>query len=138
VVAGRRHLMPAGTWRSRVRFDVSAWMNSSSHERVSNGGRAVALLAIAALTLMMAGLVALDPSALCLAPALALAVPLLLRRYPGARILKALSATPRSRWARPRSSIPRGARRFAVAAHGGLLIARALAVRPPPACSTAS
>jgi len=93
------------------------------------------LLAIGALALAMVGLVTRDANALCLLPALALAVPLLLRRYPGERILASLSSTPRSRWPRPRLSVPRGARRFAVAPHGGLLIACALAVRPPPAFS---
>ncbi len=105
---------------------------------MSNKGRMLALLAIAVLVVTMAGLVVLDPNALCLLPALALAVPLLLRRYPGERILTVLCATRRAHWPRPRLSVPRGARRFVVAPHGGLLIARALAVRPPPACTTAS
>jgi hypothetical protein len=70
---------------------------------------------------------------LYLAPALALAAMLLLRRYPGERLLVALrrrSAMPRTRTrARLRSPshpvlrVPRG----------GLLMAFALAVRPPPA-----
>jgi hypothetical protein len=69
---------------------------------------------------------------LYLLPALALAVPLLLRRYPGERRLLALIAgrsEPRRRagarttaTARPRALVPRG----------GLLIACSLAVRPPP------
>ncbi len=71
---------------------------------------------------------------LCLLPALALAVALLARRYPGERTLARLGAPRRrARWARPRASVPRAARTFAVATHGGLLIARSLAVRPPPA-----
>jgi hypothetical protein len=96
------------------------------------------LIATAVLALALVGLVALDLSALCLLPALVLAVPLLLRRYPGERLLTNLSSPRRSRWSRPRLSVPRGARRFAIAPHGGLLIACALAVRPPPAFSTAS
>lgn len=70
---------------------------------------------------------------LCLLPALALAATLLAKRYPGERTLARLTAPRcRSRWARPRASVPSAARTLAVAAHGGLLIARSLAVRPPP------
>ena len=70
---------------------------------------------------------------LFLLPALALACVLLARRYPGERTLVRLAAPRRrARWARPRASVPRAARTFVVAAHGGLLIARSLAVRPPP------
>ncbi|MGA9283886.1 MAG: hypothetical protein WBV85_00430 [Solirubrobacteraceae bacterium] len=71
---------------------------------------------------------------LFLLPALALAFVLFMRRYPGERTLVRLAAPRRrTRWARPRASVPRAARAFTVAAHGGLLIARSLAVRPPPA-----
>jgi hypothetical protein len=100
--------------------------------------RTVALLAVASLALGMLALVALDSSALCLLPALTLVVPLLMRRYPGERILTDLSGARRLHWPRPHASVPRGARGFAVAPHGGLLIARALAVRPPPALRAAS
>jgi hypothetical protein len=66
-------------------------------------------------------------------PALALAFVLLLRRYPGERTLARLAAPRRrTRWAHPRASVPCAARSFVVAAHGGLLIARSLAIRPPP------
>jgi hypothetical protein len=76
---------------------------------------------------------------LCLLPALALAATLLARRYPGERTLACLAASRRrTRWERPRATVPRAARAFAVAAHGGLLIARSLAVRPPPAPLAAS
>ncbi|MGA7705213.1 MAG: hypothetical protein WB998_09995 [Solirubrobacteraceae bacterium] len=72
---------------------------------------------------------------LFLLPALALSFVLFMRRYPGERTLVRLAAPHRrrARWARPRASVPRAARSFAVAVHGGLLIARSLAVRPPPA-----
>ncbi len=69
---------------------------------------------------------------LCLLPLLAAIVPLLARRYPGERTLLALRR-------RERAPLPRPARRLAAArpgvatvARGGLLIARSLAVRPPP------
>ncbi len=76
---------------------------------------------------------------LCLLPALALAATLLAKRYPGERALARLADPKRRmRWERPRASAPRAARAFTVAAHGGLLIARSLAVRPPPAALAAS
>lgn len=75
---------------------------------------------------------------LCLLPALALALPLFVRRYPGERLLSALRGRRQVRWPHPRSSarVRRGV--LLVAAHGGLLIARSLAVRPPPAVTLAS
>jgi hypothetical protein len=72
-----------------------------------------------------------------LLPALVLALVLFARRYPGERTLARLRTSRHKRWARPRASVPRAARAFAVAAHGGLLIARSLAVRPPPALAPA-
>ena len=90
------------------------------------------------LTLGVLALVAVDANALGLLPALALAVSLLMRRYPGERLLTGLSRTRSPHWPRPRSSSPRGDRGFVVAPHGGLLIARAIAVRPPPALLAAS
>jgi hypothetical protein len=94
--------------------------------------RAFALLVVAGLALGVLALTAIDADALCLLPALVLAVPLLMHRYPGERSLATLSGARRSRWPRLRSSVPRGERRVAAAPHGGLLMARALAVRPPP------
>jgi hypothetical protein len=78
-------------------------------------------------------LVTLDPSALCLLPAVALAVPLLMRRYPGERIIATLRGASRRRWGRPRSSARRTRGAVVILARGGLLLARSLAVRPPPA-----
>jgi hypothetical protein len=78
---------------------------------------------------------------LCLLPALALAMPLLARRYPGERVLLALGreAQP-ARWPRPRSCAPARARARAVSriVRGGRLIGSSLAVRPPPAAIMAS
>jgi hypothetical protein len=76
--------------------------------------------------------VAMDPTALCLVPALAFAVPLLMRRYPGERMIAALSQSRQRHWAHPRSSAPRTRPVVRVVARGGLLLARSLAVRPPP------
>ena len=83
-------------------------------------------------------LTALDPNALCLLPALALAAPLILRRYPGARTLVAFSSGPRRSWQRARSSTARAARAVVLTPRGGLLLARSLAVRPPPAVHCAA
>jgi hypothetical protein len=76
--------------------------------------------------------VAVDPTALCLLPAFAFAVPLLINRYPGERTIAALSHARQRRWARPCSSVPRIRSVARVLARGGLLLARSLAVRPPP------
>lgn len=73
---------------------------------------------------------------LCLAPAMLLLATLLGRRYPGERLLLAFAARGHTR--RPRraatAAAPHG--RVAEVPRGGLLMAFALAVRPPP-CSPA-
>lgn len=68
---------------------------------------------------------------LYLLPALLLSVPLLARRYPGEARLAARAMSIRRR-PRPVSSVrkPTGPQRLV--ARGSLLIARSLAVRPPP------
>lgn len=114
-----------------MRVVVSASMNT-------NGLRVRWLAVLASLTTAVVVLVAIEPSALCLLPALALAVPLLMRRYPGERIIAALSGSGRRRWARPRSSAPLPRIVVVLVVRGGLLLARSLAVRPPPALSLAS
>jgi hypothetical protein len=90
----------------------------------------VALLVTAVLVDVV--VVAVDPTALCLLPAFAFAVPLLMRRYPGERMIVALSHSGQARWAHPCSSVPRTRPIVRVLARGGLLLARSLAVRPPP------
>jgi hypothetical protein len=76
---------------------------------------------------------------LCLSPAIALAIPLLVRRYPGERALLALRIEEPIRWPRPRSSAPAfGRRPVSLTVRGGRLIACYLAVRPPPAPNAAS
>lgn len=95
-------------------------------------------LLLVSLALAILALAVLDTNALCLLPALALAAPLLMRRYLGERTLARLwSARRGDRWPRLPGRVPGGARALAVAPHGGLLIACSLAVRPPPALSTA-
>jgi hypothetical protein len=78
-------------------------------------------------------------SLLCLAPALAMALMLLGRRYPGERVLIALR---RKRVVLPRHRAivtgARGGRSVEVLmARGGALLGFALAVRPPPAPASA-
>jgi hypothetical protein len=92
------------------------------------------LAVIAGVAVLLAG----DAGALCLLPALALALPLFVRRYPGEGLLTALAAPRCSRRLRaPRPAPPRGLL-LRAAPRGGQLIARFLAVRPPPALGPAS
>lgn len=98
----------------------------------------LAILAFTAAALGIVALAAVDANALCLLPALALAAPLLMRRYPGERALAGLLSVRRACRPRPSRSVPRTGRLLTVAPHGGLLIAHALAVRPPPAPISAS
>jgi hypothetical protein len=102
------------------------------------GRDALAPLGLATLALAALALAWVDPMALCALPALVLPVMFALRRYPGERLLAVLSEPRRGRWERPRSSVPRPARPQVGVPRGGLLLARALAVRPPPAVSLAA
>ncbi len=70
---------------------------------------------------------------LALAPAVAIALLVSRRRYPGSRLLVAMRSR-RGHASRRRGLAPmRGAgRRFVSAPRGGLLLARSLANRPPP------
>jgi hypothetical protein len=71
---------------------------------------------------------------LTLLPALVLGCVVHARCYPGERFLLALRREQeRESWPRPRSTAPSRRRPALVFVHGGLLIARSLAVRPPPA-----
>src|SRR6202035_5327844 len=67
-----------------------------------------------------------------LLPGLALAVPLLLRHYPGERRLLALIAGRSKPLRRARARMAATARPRPLVPRGGLLIACSLAVRPPP------
>ena len=93
-----------------------------------------AILAAGALLAVLL-LVAHEPQALCLLPLAAFGLAMLARRYPGERILVSL----RERRAPARRStsvrLPRTPERLVP--RGGLLIASALAVRPPPAGAAA-
>lgn len=102
--------------------------------------------AAAAVIVLVAGLVAaaatgVDATGLLhLAPALVLVVALLARRYPGERLIAmglAGSSVRASRRVRTRAVKPR-VHVAALVPRGGLLLARSLAVRPPPAALSAS
>lgn len=103
---------------------------NANTRRPGRYGWSVALLA----TVMLVGvvIVVVDPTALCLLPAFAFAVLLLMRRYPGERVIAALSRSRQRRRARSCSSVPRARPVMRVLARGGLLLACSLAVRPPP------
>jgi hypothetical protein len=89
------------------------------------------LLLTAAYVCLSAG-GALAEGLLYVAPALALACLLLARRYPGERLLIALRPQERRRRARVRATRMTGAPIALGMPRGGLLMARSLAVRPPP------
>jgi hypothetical protein len=69
---------------------------------------------------------------LCVTPMLAIATMLLTRRYPGERLLQRAAAPFTRRRPRAQSSPAPRRQHLIVMARGGALIARALAVRPPP------
>ncbi len=100
--------------------------------------RIVVAVALAAGVLLLAegGLGGHD--LLCLAPALVLVGTLLARRYPGERLLLALAAREHDRRLRPVGRSVPALARTADIPRGGLLMAFALAVRPPPCSRVAS
>jgi hypothetical protein len=97
-----------------------------------------ALVALGLLCAAAPALLWLDPTALCVLPALVLIVLFVLRPYPGERVLAAV-ARARRRPRRPaRSSAPVALEARVLVPRGGLLLARSLAVRPPPAAPLAA
>jgi hypothetical protein len=109
------------------------------------GLRKTRLSAVAlAVTVLVAGLVAVAATGVAatgllhLAPALVLVVALLARRYPGERMIVRLAGSGAGHRRRARTLAVKP--RVHVAARvprGGLLLARSLAVRPPPAALSA-
>ena len=91
------------------------------------------MLCVSLAAVAIVALIGGDAGVLGLAPAVVIALVLSRRRYPGARLLAAM----RSRAARrcPRrglAPLTATARVRATAPRGGLLLARSLAIRPPP------
>jgi hypothetical protein len=100
--------------------------------------RTLAAVALAVGSLAVLASATSDLNALCVLPALALALPLLMRRFPGERMLAQRAGARDTLGSRPRSNSLCTGRAFTVAPHGGLLIGCALAVRPPPSVLPAS
>jgi hypothetical protein len=99
---------------------------------------AAALPALGAMTIVVVGLAWIDPTVLCIIPALALALLLALRRYPGESLLVRLSPGRLPERRRPpRSAVPPG-RLALTRPRGGLLLACSLADRPPPLVAPAA
>ena len=94
--------------------------------------RRLALLGLAALTVAVLAVSWIDPGVLCALPALVLPLLLALRRYPGERILTALSGVRRGRRRRSAPRVPLPICALIPGPRGGLLLARSLADRPPP------
>ncbi|HEX5308448.1 MAG TPA: hypothetical protein VFW38_05135 [Solirubrobacteraceae bacterium] len=95
-------------------------------------------VSIAAVAGGVAALATIDSGVLCVAPALLLCVPLLFRRYPGERLLAAVDGRAHNRRRRGSRCLRPGGAAGPIHPRGGLLIARHLAVRPPPALLAAS
>jgi hypothetical protein len=95
-------------------------------------GDGCALAGAVALTVGIAALAGSDPMALCVLPALVLPLLIVVRGYPGERILAAMSGARNGRRRPASSSAPRSVATRACVPRGGLLLARSLAVRPPP------
>jgi hypothetical protein len=98
----------------------------------------VALAAVVAVSLTAVALVMIDSSALSAGPALVLLVVLALRRYPGERVLTVLTARAGGNRARAGTSSQPPPSADIASPRGGLLLARSLAVRPPPAALASS
>lgn len=108
-------------------------MNLARWRVVRAQRRLVWAAGVLVLVLAGAALVWVDPSSLCVLPAVGLALLLKSRRYPGERMIVALSRARNERRGRPADFAPRAARIEIARPRGGLLLACALAVRPPPA-----
>jgi hypothetical protein len=98
----------------------------------------LAILGLAAITIAVLTLASTDPMALCALPALVLPALFAMRRYPGERILAVLTEAHCQRRPRPASCAPLPTRPELGLPRGGLLLARSLAVRPPPGARLAA
>lgn len=112
--------------------------NANGHSRAPSPRGTFAWLGLTFVAVAAVALACSDPAALCALPALVLPALFALRRYPGERMIAVLRDTRRRLRRRPIDRV-RPSRHFEVAlARGGLLIARSLAVRPPPGASFAA
>jgi hypothetical protein len=99
---------------------------------------AFVLVGFASVAVMVLALAWGDPAALCVIPALVLPALLAFRRYPGEGVLAVLRVARNDRRRCVRSSVAPRSRLGADLPRGGLLLARSLAVRPPPSASRAA
>jgi hypothetical protein len=90
------------------------------------------LLAVALLLGAAAAVAGGDLGVLALAPAVAIALVVSRRRYPGARLLVAMRTRGMRAVRRGLAPMRAAGRAFVIAPRGGLLLARSLANRPPP------
>jgi hypothetical protein len=97
-----------------------------------NRRRTLAVICVGALAALAALAAWIDPAALCVLPALALLALMALRRYPGEHVLATLAAARRASPRRAVSNRPLVPSVEQLLPRGGLLLATALAVRPPP------
>ena len=104
-------------------------MRNETSRRLSTAALIASALALACCALEGWG----GDGLLCMLPVLLLALVLLARRYPGERLLVAARAARRTRWPHAQSQSRMRARPAAATiARGAQLLARSLAVRPPP------
>lgn len=94
---------------------------------------ALALAAVFAALAAVAGVAGLEAALTYVMPLAGIVVPLLLGRYPGERVIAALARRTRTARPRPRRSLgPLPRPSFDHVPRGTSLMARSLAVRPPP------
>ena len=93
----------------------------------------VALLAVTLAWCLTLALLGAHGGLLYLLPALLLAAPLAIRRYPGEEALRSLAARPRPRRRPARLPAPPVRPDFRLVPRGALLLATSLSKRPPPA-----
>jgi hypothetical protein len=93
----------------------------------------VALLGVTLLWCLALALLGAHGGLLYLVPALLLAAPLAIRRYPGEARLQALGTSPRARRRSVRRAAPPPRPVFRLVPRGTLLVATSLAGRSPPA-----
>jgi hypothetical protein len=97
-----------------------------------------AVLTLGVAAVVCAGEGRIGSDLLGLLPALLIGAALFARRYPGERLLIACRTRPTARRSRPGLAARPLGRHFSAVPRGGLLIAFALAVRPPPPLAPAS
>ncbi len=132
-------------WALAVRFAVIVFDRANPGRRSAaraigavRADRRLRAAGLVAIALAMIALAWVDPGSLCALPVFVLALLFTLGRYPGEHALAAFARTGGERRTRPAMRVPRPARPGLIAPRGGLLLACALAERPPPVASPAA